>query len=72
MNRAREEASLFLGGGGGCQGDDLIPSGGHRDAREAAREGQVIDLKGRHEKAPYESGMYIRWYADNIWLFVPV
>jgi arylsulfatase len=25
-----------------------------------------------YEKAPYESGMYIRWYADNIWLFVPV
>ena len=24
------------------------------------------------EKAPHESGMYIRWYADNIWLFVPV
>ena len=20
----------------------------------------------------FESGMYIRWYADNIWLFVPV
>ena len=25
-----------------------------------------------YEKAPYESGMYIRWYADNIWLFVTV
>jgi arylsulfatase len=25
-----------------------------------------------YEKAPYESGMYIRWYGDNIWLFVPV
>ena len=25
-----------------------------------------------YEKAPYESGMDIRWYADNIWLFVPV
>ena len=24
------------------------------------------------EKAPHESGTYIRWYADNIWLFVPV
>src|SRR5262245_19795082 len=24
------------------------------------------------EKAPHESGMYFRWYADNIWLFVPV
>ena len=25
-----------------------------------------------YEKAPHESGMYIRWYPDNIWLFVPV
>jgi arylsulfatase len=25
-----------------------------------------------YEKAPHELGMYIRWYADNIWLFVPV
>jgi arylsulfatase A-like enzyme len=25
-----------------------------------------------YERAPGESGMYIRWYADNIWLFVPV
>jgi arylsulfatase len=24
------------------------------------------------EKAPRESGLYLRWYADNIWLFVPV
>ena len=24
------------------------------------------------ESAALESGMYIRWYADNIWLFVPV
>jgi len=24
------------------------------------------------ERAPSDSGMYIRWYADNIWLFVPV
>ncbi|GAL16128.1 arylsulfatase [Vibrio astriarenae] len=24
------------------------------------------------EKAPHESGMYIRWMADNMWLFVPV
>jgi arylsulfatase len=24
------------------------------------------------EKAPHESGLYLRWYADNIWLFVPV
>ena len=25
-----------------------------------------------YEKAPRESGLYVRWYADNIWLFVPV
>jgi arylsulfatase len=25
-----------------------------------------------YEKAPSDSGMYIRWYGDNIWLFVPV
>jgi arylsulfatase len=24
------------------------------------------------ERAPSESGMYIRWYAENIWLFVPI
>jgi arylsulfatase len=21
---------------------------------------------------PFDSGMYICWYADNIWLFVPI
>lgn len=25
-----------------------------------------------YEKAPRESGLYLRWYADNIWLFIPV
>jgi len=25
-----------------------------------------------YERAASQSGMYIRWYADNIWLFVPV
>jgi arylsulfatase A-like enzyme len=25
-----------------------------------------------YEKMPFESGMYMRWYADNLWLFVPV
>jgi arylsulfatase len=25
-----------------------------------------------YEKAPRESGLYVRWYADYIWLFVPV
>lgn len=24
------------------------------------------------ESASHESGMYIRWYGDNIWLFVPI
>jgi arylsulfatase len=33
----------------------------------------IINLRADpFEKAPHESGMYIRWYADNIWLFVPV
>ena len=25
-----------------------------------------------HPEAPFESESYIRWYADNIWLFVPI
>jgi arylsulfatase A-like enzyme len=25
-----------------------------------------------YEKMPFESQMYIRWYGDNMWLFVPV
>jgi arylsulfatase len=25
-----------------------------------------------YEKMPFESTSYIRWYGDNIWLFVPV
>jgi arylsulfatase len=33
----------------------------------------IVNLRADpFEKAPHESGMYIRWYADNIWLFVPV
>jgi arylsulfatase A-like enzyme len=33
----------------------------------------IINLRADpFEKAPHESGMYFRWYADNIWLFVPV
>ena len=33
----------------------------------------IINLRADpYEKAPHESGLYIRWYADNIWLFVPV
>ncbi len=33
----------------------------------------IVHLKADpYEKMPHESGMYMRWYADNIWLFVPV
>jgi arylsulfatase len=33
----------------------------------------IVNLRADpYEKAPKESAMYIRWYADNIWLFVPV
>jgi arylsulfatase len=33
----------------------------------------IINLRADpYEKGPEESGMYIRWYADNMWLFVPV
>ena len=33
----------------------------------------IVNLRADpYEKMPFESSMYIRWYADNIWLFVPV
>ena len=33
----------------------------------------IVNLKADpYEQMPHESGMYLRWYADNIWLFVPV
>jgi arylsulfatase len=33
----------------------------------------IVNLRADpYEKAPHESGMYFRWYGDNIWLFVPV
>ena len=33
----------------------------------------IVNLRADpYERAPEESGMYIRWYGDNIWLFVPV
>ncbi len=33
----------------------------------------IVNLRADpYEKAPHESGLYTRWYADNIWLFVPV
>lgn len=34
---------------------------------------QIIHLRADpFEKAPHESGMYMRWMADNMWLFVPM
>jgi len=34
---------------------------------------EIVNLRADpFEKGPRESGMYIRWYGDNIWLFVPV
>ena len=33
----------------------------------------IVNLRADpYEQMPFESGMYIRWYADNMWLFVPV
>ena len=33
----------------------------------------IVNLRADpFEKAPHESGLYLRWCADNIWLFVPV
>ena len=33
----------------------------------------IINLRADpFESAPHESGMYIRWMADNMWLFVPI
>jgi arylsulfatase len=33
----------------------------------------IVNLRADpYENTPRESGSYIRWYADNIWLFVPV
>lgn len=33
----------------------------------------IVNLRADpYEKMPFESGSYIRWYADNIWLFVPI
>ena len=33
----------------------------------------IINLRADpYEKTPHESGLYLRWYADNIWLFIPV
>jgi len=34
---------------------------------------QITHLKADpYEQMAHESGMYLRWYADNMWLFVPI
>jgi arylsulfatase len=33
----------------------------------------IVNLRADpYEKAPSESGLYIKWYAENIWLFEPI
>jgi arylsulfatase len=33
----------------------------------------IVNLRlDPYEKMPHESAMYIRWMADNMWLFVPI
>jgi arylsulfatase len=33
----------------------------------------IVNLRANpFERGPHESGMYIRWYAENMWLFVPI
>ena len=33
----------------------------------------IVNLRADpYEKMPLESQMYLRWYGDNLWLFVPV
>jgi len=33
----------------------------------------IVNLRADpYEKMPFDSSMYIRWYADNMWLFVPI
>jgi arylsulfatase A-like enzyme len=33
----------------------------------------IVNLKADpYEQMPFESMMYMQWYADNIWLFVPI
>jgi len=41
--------------------------------REVSNWPILVNLRADpYERAPFESGMYVRWYADNLWLFVPV
>ena len=33
----------------------------------------LVNLKADpYENMPFHSDMYIRWYADNMWLFIPI
>ena len=33
----------------------------------------IVNLRADpYEKMPLESQMYMRWFADNMWLFVPI
>src|SRR5215831_536520 len=33
----------------------------------------IVNLRADpYERAPSEAGSYIKWYAENIWLFVPI
>jgi hypothetical protein len=50
-----------------------VPTATSRPPSASARLAGIVNLRADpYEKAPHESGMYLRWYADNIWLFVPV
>ncbi len=41
--------------------------------RQATNWPLIVNLRADpYEEMPFESGMYIRWYADNMWLFVPI
>jgi arylsulfatase len=41
--------------------------------REVTNWPTIINLRADpYEEMWHESGMYIRWYADNMWLFVPI
>jgi hypothetical protein len=33
----------------------------------------LVNLRATpYEKMPFESAMYMRWYGDNLWLFIPM
>ena len=39
---------------------------------ESLRLRQHKPMADPFESAPHDSGMYVRWYADLLWLFVPI